>query len=141
MPGRVTRDAFLQQIQFTPYLGYATDYGDDIAMMFELTATESLRLADVIRVYGPPDHVGCFANDLTLHARQHPLTVVVSLYFAHGLIEVTATRSDTHPYLSPDMDIRSIRYYAPGEPAYPIGSTTKWRGFAAAPSYLMCYVP
>jgi hypothetical protein len=63
----------------------------------------------------------------------------VQLYFARGLIEVEATRADAELRFSPDMRVSAVRYYAPGDPVYSIGSTVPWRGFGASVAYRACH--
>ncbi|MBN1202163.1 MAG: hypothetical protein JXJ20_09935 [Anaerolineae bacterium] len=138
-PGVSTREEFAQQVREVDlYSGRATDYGDSIAVMFELSTRGWLTLADVIREFGTPERVDCLAWGHST-AAQSPATSV-RLYFAGGLIEVSAMRADDALRLSPDMRVRSIRYYAPGEPTYPVGKTSKWRGFGSVRVYPACHM-
>ena len=141
-PGRDTVDHFLYQVkQSTPYNGRTTDYGDGVAQMFELSTFGAITLADVIREFGTPERVGCLGPD---HSSLYPgqqIVMAVQLYYAKGLVVVDAVRPDVYPRLTPDMRVRAVVYYAPGEPAYPIGATTRWHGFASTRTYyLNCHL-
>lgn len=139
-PGVNTREQFAQRARTIGfYSGRATDYGDGIAAMFELSTWGALTLADVLRVFGPPDRVGCLGLDHTTMYPGLSLVISVQVYFADGLIVASAVRPDTWPTLSPDMQVRWIRYYAPGEPVYEIGASTGWYGFASARRYRACH--
>jgi hypothetical protein len=139
-PGLDSTNQFLFRVRQTgPYSGRTTDYGDGIAARFELLTFGAISLADVIREYGSPERVGCLGTD---HSALYPgrtLVTSVEVYFAGGLVVVNAVRPDDAPRLTPDMDIRAIDYYGPGEPAYEVGATTDWHGFASTRRYQLCH--
>lgn len=127
--------------EHTPYSMHTSDLGDGVATMVELSTFGAITLADVLREFGPPERVDCL--DLT-HTTLYPgqsLVATARVYFAEGLIVVDAVRPDREMRLSPDMQVRTIRYYAPGEPLYAIGATTVWRGFAGENRYPACRTP
>lgn len=137
-PGRDYVDHFLYQVKkSSPYSGRTTDYGDGVAQMFELTTYGAITLADVIREFGTPERVGCLGPD---HSSLYPgrrMVMAVQLYYAKGLVVVDAVRPDDYARLSPDMRVRAVLYYAPGEPTYPIGASTVWHGFASTRTYYL----
>jgi hypothetical protein len=140
-PGVDNINQFLFRVrETTPYTGHTTDTGDGVARMFQLSTFGALTLADVIHEFGLPERVGCLGLDHTTLYPGQPLATSAYLYFGHGFIEVNAVRGDRVLRLSPDMQVRWVRYYAPGdEPVYPIGETTGWHGFASAGHYLECH--
>jgi hypothetical protein len=140
-PGRDYMDHFFYQVQAaTPYTSHISDSGDGIVTVFELSTYGAITLGDVLREFGPPERVGCLGPDYTALYPGHKLVMAVRVYFAGGLVVVDAVRPDESPHLTPDMRVRSIRYYAPGEPAYPIGMTTPWHGFTSTRAlYLTCH--
>jgi hypothetical protein len=139
-PGVSTREQFAQRARTVGlFSGRATDYGDGVAAMFELSTWGVLTLADLLRAFGPPDRVSCLGLDHTTMYPGLSLVISVQVYFADGLIVANAVRPDTWPYLSPDMQVRWIRYYAPGEPVYEIGDATPWYGFASVKRYRACH--
>ncbi|HVO70046.1 MAG TPA: hypothetical protein VMT24_08375 [Aggregatilineaceae bacterium] len=140
-PGRDYVDHFLYQVRAaSPYTSHTSDAGDGIVTMFELSTYGAITVADVLREFGSPERVGCLGLEHTTLYPGHTLAMAVQLYFAQGLVVVDALRPDESPRLTPDMRVRSIRYYAPGEPAYPIGMTTPWHGFTSTRAfYLSCH--
>jgi hypothetical protein len=108
-----------------------TDYGDRIARNFGLRALTPITLGDVVRAFGVPDRVAC------LRPRPQSAITGASIYFAEGLVVVEAA-NPASARLSPDMRVESIFYYSPGLPAYRIGSTAAWGGFAGPPVYRVC---
>jgi hypothetical protein len=139
-PGVHTREEITERIRTaSPYSGRTTDRGDGVVTMFELYTYGALTLADIVRTLGPPDRVGCLGLEHTALYPDRTVAVAVRVYYAEGLIMVDAVRPDLRPHLTPDMQIRSIRYYAPGEPTYPIGETTGWFGFGSHVRYLVCH--
>lgn len=139
-PGVDYIDHFLRAVSDTsPYSGHTTDYGDGIARMFELSTFGAITLGDLIRAFGSPEHVGCFGADHSSLFAGQPIVMATRVYFADGLIEADVVRPEMRPQLTPDMRVRSIRYYAPGEPSYTIGEFAPWRGFASTRRhYLDC---
>jgi hypothetical protein len=139
-PGISRIEEFMERARTAgPYSGRTTDYGDGIAAMFELSTYGALTLGDVLRELGSPERVGCLGLDHSTLVPAQSLVMSVNLYFAEGLIVVNAVRSDLLPQLSPGMQVRTIRYYAPGEPVYGIGETTGWHGFATSRRYRVCH--
>lgn len=139
-PGENNIHQFLYHArEFTPFSARTSDTGDGVATMFELSVFGALRLGDVVRVLGPPEQVGCLGLDHTALFPGTALVMSARLYWGGGLVVVTALRSDSLAHLSPDMYVRTIRYYAPGESLAPIGTTTGWHGFAAAVPYRLCH--
>ena len=139
-PGQITLDAFLQASrEASPYAGHASDYGNGIATSFELSTDGAITLGSAFGVLGTPDRISCFYLDRANQAPSGGLVLAVQVYFAGGWIVVDAVRSDQTPVLDPDMRVRRVTYYQPGEPVYPIGETTPWHGFAAAPRYSFCW--
>jgi hypothetical protein len=138
-PGVDTVDHFLYKVQSSgPYSGRTQDAGDSVVAMFELSVYGLLTLADVVRDFGPPERVSCLG--LT-HSTLFPGGTIVTAaeaYYADGLVVVSLVRPDQAPRLSPDMRVRTIRYYAPGERAYEIGTTTGWRGMGSSAVYPVC---
>ncbi|MBN1679797.1 MAG: hypothetical protein JW966_05865 [Anaerolineae bacterium] len=140
-PGKARREQFFYALDdYSPYGGHVSDQGDEIITMMELSIYGALTVADVMREFGPPERVGCIGLDRTTLYPGGDWVTSVQLYFAGGLIAVNALRPGDVLRLTPDMRVRSIRYYAPGDPAYPIGQTTGWFGFASSPApYLACH--
>jgi hypothetical protein len=140
-PGVDTINQFLFRVrEASPYSGYTRDEGDGVARMFELSTFGALTLADVIREFGPPERVGCLGLDHTTLYPARSLVMSADVYYGNGFVEVRLMRPDEVLRLSPDMQVRAIRYYAPGEePVYPIGESTGWRGFASTRVYLACH--
>ncbi|MBI5958595.1 MAG: hypothetical protein HY866_07670 [Chloroflexi bacterium] len=140
-PGSDYIDHFWYAVnQFSPYSGHTSDYGDGIATMFELSTFGAITLGDVIREFGSPDRVGCFGADHSSLFPGQPMVMAVQVYFANGLVVADVVREEMFPQLVPEMRVRTVRYYAPGEPAYPIGETTAWHGFASTRRhYLNCH--
>ena len=132
-PGEVTRDTFAAAIErAAPLSGRATGSDREVITRFEIITYGAIRLGDALRTLGRPERVGCIGyHHSTLFAGQ-PIVLAADLYFAGGLVAVNVVRPDDVPRLSPDMLVRRVTYYAPGEPAYAVGSTMPWRGFAAA---------
>lgn len=138
-PGVSTRDAFMRRVQeINLFGGRSSDYGTEIISMFELSTYGVITLADVLLELGPPERVGCLALDHSAMTPGVRAVTAVSLYYAGGVVEVNAVRGDTKSILTPDMQIRTIRYFAPGEPAYEIGMTTEWQGFTGTSHYRAC---
>jgi len=115
----------------SPYSARTTDYGDGIAQSFELSTYGVLTLADVIHEFGPPERVSCLGTDHSSLFPGEPWVMSAQLYFAGGLVVVDVVRPDTYTRLTPDMRVRAVQYFAPGDPVYPIGQTTAWYGFAS----------
>lgn len=135
--GRDPVDHFLFRASQTPYSPHASDYGDGVTTMLELSTFGALSLGDTLREFGRPERVGCLGAD---HSSMFPgvtRVMAVSVYFAGGLIVVDAVRPDTVPRLSPDMRVRAVRFYAPGEPTYPVGGSVAWHGFATTHTYYL----
>jgi hypothetical protein len=139
-PGTDYVDHFFYQVQAaTPYTSHTSDSGDGIVTMFELSTYGAITLGDVLREFGPPDRVGCLGLDRTT-LFPGAFATAVRVYFAGGLVVVDAVHRGESLRVTPDMRVRSIRYYAPGEPAYPIGMTTPWHGFTSTSTfYLSCH--
>ncbi len=139
VPGVSTHEHFLRRVQdASPYTGFASDYGDGIAARIELHIAGALRLADVVRVFGPPERVGCLGADAGALSPGQSVVTATRLYFAGGLIEVDAAWPDALLRVDPSMRVRAVRYYAPGEPVYPVGRTVPWQGFTSTRAYLPC---
>jgi len=141
-PGISTREDFaITARTASPYTGYVTDYGDGIAARFEISTYGMLTLGDVVREFGPPDQVSClgYLYRMGQNGQRIGFRTNAQLYFADGLIAVDAVRDDVLLRLSPDMQVRTIRYYAPGEPVYELGSTIPWHGFASTIKYRACH--
>jgi hypothetical protein len=135
-PGISRIDEFLQRVdERSPYSGRGTDMGGPLLIM-ELSTYGVLTLADVVHEFGAPEQVSCLSWE-SIGATQ--AGTVVKFYYAGGLVEVDAVRADTKGRVSPDMLVRSIRYAAPGEPLYEIGTTSGWRGFAWFSPYPLCF--
>lgn len=138
-PGVDTVDHFLYMAQSSgPYAGRTTDAGDSIVTMFELSVYGLLTLADIVRDFGPPERVSCLGLD---HSTLFPGAQIVTsaeVYYGDGLVVVSLVWPDQTPRLSPDMRVRAIRYYAPGERAYEIGTTTGWHGMGSSAVYDVC---
>lgn len=139
-PGADRAERFLTFVrEYSPYSGHATSYDDrSPATQFELSTFGAITLADVLRVLGVPDRVGCLGPDHSSLFPGQSMVTTARLYFADGLVMVDVARPDQEPRLTPGMRVREVRYYAPGEPAYPIGETTGWHGFASTEVYLDC---
>jgi hypothetical protein len=140
-PGLDYIDHVMDQVgRGSPYSARTTDYGDGIAQSFELSTYGALTLADVIHEFGTPERVGCLGTD---HSSLYPgqqWVMSAQLYFARGLVVVDVVRPDSYPRLTPDMRVRAVQYFAPGDPLYPIGQTTGWHGFASTHvHYLDCH--
>ncbi len=141
LPGAASAEAFAQRLAQTPFTGHTTQRADGVAAAFELVPFGAIALADVLRIYGPPERVGCFG---VTHSSLFPgqrFVITATVYFADGLVAVEVQRGDENAALSPSMRVRSVQFVAPGEPLYPIGMSTAWRGFtsAGAGRYLMCH--
>ena len=140
-PDAASADDFVQRLAQTPYTGRAVQRADGIAESFELVPFGAIRLADVLRVYGVPERVGCLGvNHSSLFPGQR-FVITTTVYFARGLVAVEVQRGDENVRLSPDMRVRSVQFVAPGEPLYPIGLSTGWRGFTTTGTgrYLTCH--
>ena len=139
-PGMDRAERFLAFVrEHSPYSGHATSYDDrSPATQFELSTFGAITLADVLRVFGVPDRVGCLGPDHSSLFPGQSMVITARLYFADGLVMVDVARPDEVPRLTPGMRVRVVRYYALGEPAYPIGETTGWHGFASTGVYLDC---
>lgn len=122
----------------TPYiLGHTAAYDGVHVTAFSLFIDEQITLADVIREFGPPERVGCLAYTST---KQYAgLNTAAEVYYAGGLVVVDVVQTGDLLRLTPAMGVRAVSYYAPGEPAYRIGETTPWHGFATVPVYQSCY--
>ena len=131
-PGLDAMDHFFRMArERTPYSIRTTALGEQqVAVMVELSTFGAITLADVIREYGPPDRVGCLDWTHTTLFPNAGLTTTARLYYTDGLVVVDAVRPDDALIVSPDMPVRTIRFYAPGEPLYPIGTSAPWQGFA-----------
>ncbi len=141
IPGVDRAERFLQRVSAdSPYAGHATSYDErSPATQFELSTYGAITLADVLRLFGLPERVGCLGLDHSALFPGHGLVTTAQLYFADGLVMVEAVRPDDVARLSPGMRVRVVRYFAPGEPTYPIGETTGWHGFASTGTYLDCH--
>jgi hypothetical protein len=139
-PGRDNVNQFMWHArERSPYTVRTSDYGDGVAVMVELSTWGAISLADVVREFGPPEQVSCLDTAHSSLYPGKPMVTAAWLYFAGGLVVANAVRPDQTLHLAPDMAVRSIRYYAPGEPLYEIGSTTGWRGFAGTARYPACH--
>jgi hypothetical protein len=140
-PGIDYIDHFLNTAeQASPYSARTSDYGDGITKMFELSTYGAFTLGDTLRQFGAPDRVGCFGADHSSLFPGQPMVMAVQVYFAGGLVVADVVSPEMFPQLSPTMRVRAVRYYAPGEPTYPIGETTAWHGFASTRRhYLNCH--
>lgn len=132
---------FFYAREFSPYSIRTEDIGDGVATLVEVATFGALTLGDTVRTLGPPQRVGCLETDHTaLFAGQNRATAV-DLYWGDGLVVVRALSPGPAARLAPDMLVRSVRYYAPGEPLYEIGTTTGWHGFTTVPPYRHCNPP
>jgi hypothetical protein len=139
-PGISRVSQFLTELRTrAPYTGHATDQGDEVITMFEISTFGAITLADVLREFGPPERVGCLGLGHTTLYANHSMVTTTEVYYAGGLVQVNLVHPDQRLHLSPDMQVRTIRYYAPGDPAYPIGTTRSWQGFASAGVYGACH--
>lgn len=138
-PGVDTVDHFLYRVRSSsPFTGRTQDRGDAVVEMFELSVYGALTLADIVRAFGPPDRVSCLGLSHSALNSGQPVVTSAEVYYADGLVVVSLVRPDQDPRLSPDMRVRTIRYYAPGDPAYEIGTTTGWRGMGSSAVYRVC---
>jgi hypothetical protein len=126
-PGVNTREQFANRTREIGVSGFVTDYGDGIAAIFEIRPDGTLTLADVWREFGPPERV---QYDPFTPRIPPPQPRQINLYYANGLIEVS-TITYNGLWLTPDMQVSAIRYFSPGDPAYEIGQTQVWHGFAS----------
>jgi hypothetical protein len=123
-------------IRRTPYLiSRAATYGGETVLSFELNTRGTLTLGDMIRVWGPPEQVAYLGLDYSRMGTLTKPVLSVQLYFFGGLVVVQAFSRGEARRLSPDMRVYAITYYAPGEPAFPIGKTTGWHGLASVSRY------
>jgi hypothetical protein len=123
-------------IRRTPYrISHAATYGGDRVMSFELNTQGKIALGDLMRVWGPPERVAYLGLDYSRMGTLNKPALSARLYFFEGLVVVQAFSLDTARRLSPDMGVYAITYYAPGEPAFPIGKTTGWHGLASVSRY------
>jgi hypothetical protein len=134
-PGASGEDAFYRALAASNlYTGDARSR-DGVVRSFDLYALGPVQLADALHVFGQPARVSCLG---WTHSTRYPGRQVVlqaHVYFAAGLVRVEVIRPDVTLRLTPDMQVRQISYFAPGEPVYPVGSPV-WRGFR---SYPACY--
>jgi hypothetical protein len=123
-------------VRQTPYrINRAADYGGTRIMNFELSTLGKLTLGDVIRAWGPPERIGYLGLDYSRMGTANEPVITAEFYYFDGLVVVQAYGSGTAPRLSPAMHVDIITYYAPGEPAYPLGKTTTWHGLASVSRY------
>jgi hypothetical protein len=123
-------------IRHTPYrINRAADYGGSRIMNFDLSTSGKLTLGDVMRTWGPPERIGYLGLDYSRTGNTNEPAVSAEFYYFDGLVVVQAFGSGAAPRLSPEMRIDTITYYAPGEPAYPLGKTTTWHGLASVSRY------
>jgi len=138
-PGITRIDEFLQRVdERSPYSGRGTDRGGPLEMM-ELSTYGVLRLADVLLDWGEPEQISCLRWESMGSAPVAHAGLVVKLYNAGGVVEVEAIGDDLSQRVWPGMLVRAVRYAAPGEPLYEIGTTSAWRGFAWFNPYPMCW--
>jgi len=138
-PGVDTVDHFLYKVRASgPYTGRTVDVGDSIVTMFELSVYGLRTLADIVREWGPPERVSCLWLAPFMSGAAGTVVTAAEVYYGGGLVVVSLARSDQTPRLAPDMRVRTIRYYAPGELAYEIGTTTDWRGMGSSAVYPVC---
>ena len=130
---------FFKARSYSPYSGRVNDRGDDVVRMFEVYTYGAVSLGDLVREFGAPERVSCLdRTHTTLYSGQQQPALAANVYFAGGLVVANITRGDERTILTPDMSVRSVQYYAPGEPTYPIGETTPWYGFASERRYRAC---
>jgi hypothetical protein len=123
-------------VRQTPYrINRAADYGGTRIMNFELSTLGKLTLGDVMRAWGPPERIGYLGLDYSRMGTAKEPVISAQFYFFDGLVVVQAFGSGAAPRLSPAMRVDSITYYAPGEPAYPLGKTATWHGLASVSRY------
>jgi hypothetical protein len=123
-------------IRQTPYrINRAADYGGARIMNFDLSTSGKLTLGDVMRTWGPPDRIGYLGLDYSRMDSANRPAVSAEFFYFDGLIVVQAFGSGEAARLSPAMRVDTITYYAPGEPAYPLGKTTTWHGLASVSRY------
>lgn len=114
------------------YMTRIGNYGGRTVMNFEISTAGRLSLADVVNEFGAPERIECPGVGLSPGS---PPIITTRLYFFDGLVVAYALGPDDLPRVSPDMHVHSVTYYAPGEPAYRIGNSVPWLGFAAAQRY------
>jgi hypothetical protein len=123
-------------VRQTPYrINRATDYGGTRIMSFELSTLGKLTLGDVMRTWGPPERIGYLGLDYSRRGPANEPVITAEFYYFDGLVVVQVYGPEAAPRLSPAMLVDTITYYAPGEPAYPLGKTTTWHGLASVSRY------